>query len=64
MNTTTKICIALGICLLIIMLIIPFFSFFFFDLLLYKDKDYYTKKRNTLSDLEYNQFKENDCANY
>ena len=45
---------------LIIMLIIPFFSYTGFDLLLYKDKDYYTKKRNTLSDLEYNQFKEND----
>lgn len=45
---------------LIIMLIIPFFTNTGLDLLLYKDKDYYMKARNTLSNMEYNQFKEND----
>ena len=45
---------------LIIMLIIPFFTNTGLDLLLYKDNDYYMKARNTLSNLEYNQFKENN----
>lgn len=45
---------------IIIMIIIPFFVYTGLELLLFKDKDYYMKARNTLSNQEYNEFKRND----